>query len=62
MSNSKWDAFKNWLYRLIADLIPETSKRFVLYELNDRAALKIPEDKRDFWSITTEQMYDEIRD
>ena len=39
MSNSKWLALKNWFYQFIADRIPETSKRFVLYELESRVIL-----------------------
>lgn len=62
MSNSKWDAFVSWLCNWIADALPEQIKRAVLYTLNDRASLKKPEEQRDFWSVTTEEMYNELRD
>jgi len=64
MSNSKWDAFKSWFFNLIAKLIPETSKRFVLYELQFRAIHKNTNwsDDYDNWKITFEEMYDTLKD
>jgi len=62
MSNSKWNDLKNLFFSALARALPETVKRFILYELNDRHNLKLPENKRDFWGVTTEQLYDTIRD
>lgn len=53
---SKWDEFKGWLVRKIAQLLPDSVKRHVLYELADRTKLA------DFWNIRLEQMYDTLRD
>ena len=62
MSNSKWYAFKLWFFQLWTKLTPEGVKRQILYELNDRVNMKLHEDNRDFWKITTEEMYLELRD
>jgi hypothetical protein len=64
MSNSKWDEFKSWFFNLVAKLIPETSKRFILYELQHRAIRRNTNwnDDCDDWKITFEQMYETLTD
>lgn len=59
MSKSKWYAFKCWFFRKIADLVPEKSKRYVLYELRDRVG---GEGLKDWWECSYEELYDTLRD
>ena len=61
MSNSKWDSFKSWLAAKVAEMLPESVKRFVLYDLHERASIKKGED-HDFWDVTFQELYDELRD
>lgn len=64
MSNSKWLSFKLWVFQFIANIIPECSKRFVLYELQMRVIQNNVSwnDDKDMWSITFENMYDTLKD
>ena len=54
----------DWLLFFIADKIPETSKRYVLYELQSRVILKNVSwnDDCDEWKITFKDMYTELKD
>ena len=64
MSDKKWDVLKNWFFGIIANNIPEASKRFVLYELQSRAIIKDVNwnDDKDHWAITFEDMYNTLKD
>lgn len=55
-----WKRLRSWLYvRIVAHLLPEEIKRYVLYELADRARGISGCDE---WSITFEQMYNKLKD
>lgn len=56
MTDSKWFAFKYWLSAKIAELLPDSVKRFVLYELSARTK------QENEWTITFEQMYETLKD
>jgi hypothetical protein len=62
MTDSKWYAFKCWLACKIAGLLPESVKRFVLYELGDRVAEQEPELAGNPWAMSYEQLYMTLRD
>ena len=62
MSSRLRDRFFLWIANLIGSILPESIRRVVLYDLADRVMLKMPEEIRDEWSITFEQMYSELRD
>jgi hypothetical protein len=52
----------DWLRHRIAEWLPDSIKRLVLYELVDRVESERPEELRDFWGVTCEQMYSKLRD
>lgn len=64
MSNSKWFAFKCWLSAYISRLLPDSVKRFVLYDLQERVIQRAPQYYRDknAWNITFEALYETLED
>jgi len=61
-----FERFLDWALHFIANHIPETSKRFVLYELQHRHMSKRMDChgyyKGDEWEITFGELYKELRD
>lgn len=66
MSNSKWYAFKCWLAAKVAKCLPDGVRRFVLYELQERALAVPSKDKPPIrggdWEVTFHQMYLQLKD
>lgn len=59
---SVFEKFLEWCRHRIVQMLPESIKRLVLYELADRYQLTLPEADRDFWSVTCKDMYGTLRD
>lgn len=51
-----------WLLDKFTEFLPESIKRRILYELIDRVLLKKPENERDFWAVSSDDMYNTLRD
>lgn len=65
MNNTPRYRFHLWLMNLIASLIPEGARRQVLYDLRERVADR--KNERDgvevnYWGVTFEELYAELRD
>ena len=69
MSNRKWDRFCLWIARTIAEILPESVKRQVLYELIERAAHRYSYERSsagavefDYETLTIDELCRELRD
>jgi hypothetical protein len=57
-----FEKIADFLNHKIAVLLPESVKRKVLDDLIVRALLKIPEENRSFLDVTSEQLYETLKD
>lgn len=51
-----------WIKHRIVDVLPDSIKRLVLYELCERVASIRRQEGLDEWSVTFGQMYDTLED
>ena len=62
MSNRWQDRLRIWFCCWLAERLPDSVKRLVLYDLIDRVLAQSVEADRDFWKVTSGQMYNTLRD
>jgi hypothetical protein len=65
MNNTLRYRFHLWLMTLIGDWIPEGAKRQVLYELRERVSERKNEAEPtdlNYWAVSFEELYAELRD